>query len=76
MFYICPINQKGIETFTFPVYENLKTSQKAKLQIFILGGRNLDFKGKIDDFNLTVDVLQEHEKIEDEKDKKDKKKKM
>jgi len=63
MFYICPINQKNIDKLTFPIYESLNKSKNAKLKIFILGARNMDFSGEITSFDLKVDLLQEHETV-------------
>ena len=61
MFYIEPFDPKN-RKIVFPVYENLrKNVNKAKLEIVILGGRNLDFSGDLKDFELKIDLIQNGE---------------
>jgi len=61
MFYIETYDPKAKKKF-FPVYENLKKNvNKAKLEIVILGGRNLDFSGYLKDFELKVELIQNGE---------------
>lgn len=61
LFYIEPYDPKS-KKILFPVYENLKKNvNKAKLEIVILGGRNLDFSGSLKDFELKIDLIQNGE---------------
>ena len=61
MFYICPLNQKDKKLPDFSVFNSLKTVRRAKLELIILGGRNLDFSGNIKDFELKIELLQNGE---------------
>ena len=61
MFYIETLDPKAKKKM-FPVYENLKKNvNKAKLEIVILGGRNLDFSGYLKDFDLKIELIQNGE---------------
>ena len=72
MFYICPANQKDIERITFPIHDSLKKFKRARIKIFILGGRNVDFNGDISSFDLQVNLLQDHQNLNTLNEKKNK----
>ena len=63
MFYIHPYDSSNMnEKINFPIYQNLcKNINKAKIEIVIIGGRNLDFSGNIKDFELKIDFIQNGE---------------
>eukprot|EP00340_Litonotus_pictus_P001829 CAMPEP_0170518970 /NCGR_PEP_ID=MMETSP0209-20121228/4535_1 /TAXON_ID=665100 ORGANISM="Litonotus pictus, Strain P1" /NCGR_SAMPLE_ID=MMETSP0209 /ASSEMBLY_ACC=CAM_ASM_000301 /LENGTH=1038 /DNA_ID=CAMNT_0010804725 /DNA_START=78 /DNA_END=3193 /DNA_ORIENTATION=+ len=61
MFFIDPQNKKKPKMHTFDVYESLKKTYIADVQLSILGVRDLDFEAKLDDIDFQVNITQDHQ---------------
>lgn len=60
MFFIDPQNKKKHVETAFPIYESLKNSRTANVNISILGLRELDFETTVGNSDFTVSICQDN----------------